>query len=114
MARTSSTTLCTAARTGRPLAFQPEGDYQIGNTPPTDPTARQCPTFDEDLSLTKVVKFGERIGLRFGAETYNIFNRHSWQSGNQGANITTSDFGEIVPFQVSGPRQIQMKLRIEF
>ncbi len=103
-----------AARTGRPLAFQAEGDYQIGNTPPTDPVARQCPTFDEDISLTKIVKFGERVGVRIGADAYNLLNRHSWQSGNQGSSITASDFGEVTPFQVSGPRQLQLKLRIEF
>jgi hypothetical protein len=69
---------------------------------------------DEDFSLTKVLKFGERVGLRFGAETFNVFNRHSWVSGQQQSELTQPSFGEIVPFQVAGPRQIQFKLRVEF
>jgi hypothetical protein len=103
-----------AARTGRPLAYTPEGNYQLGNTPPTDPNARQCPTMDEDFSLTKVLTFGERVGIRFGAETFNVFNRHTWVSGQQRSDLTQPSFGEIVPFQVAGPRQIQLKLRVEF
>ncbi len=103
-----------AAQTGRPLAFSPEGDYQLGNIPNTDPHARQCPTLDEDFSLSKLQKVGEHVGVRFGVETFNIFNRHSWQSGTDSATITASSFGQIIPFQVAGPRQVQLKLRIEF
>ena len=44
-----------AARTGRPLPFQPEGDYQIGNAPIRDQSARQCGNLNENFSLLKVI-----------------------------------------------------------
>jgi len=103
-----------AARTGRPLAFLPEGDFQIGNMPSVSPTARQCAVFNEDFTITKGFLIAERFRFRFGAEMFNVLNRHTWQFGLQGSNVAASNFGEILPYQANGPRQIQMKLRVEW
>jgi hypothetical protein len=104
-----------AAAIGLPLAFVPEGDFNIGNTPNTDPHARQCPVFNEDVSVTKdfpVIK--ERLKVRFGADFFNLFNRHTWNSGEYGQDVGQSNFGIAQPFQISGPRIVQMHVRVEF
>ncbi len=104
-----------AVRTGRPLGFQPQGDYQIGNAPNTDQAARQCGIHNEDLSITKTFPvLGDRIRARLGAEFFNILNRHTWEYGTSGGNVAAANFGEITPVQHNGPRQVQLKLRIEF
>jgi hypothetical protein len=103
-----------AARTGRPLAFAPAGDFTVGNMPRFDPQARQCPVFNEDVSVFKNFVIRENIRFRFGGEAINLLNRHTWQSGATGQVITSSNFGEIVPFQASGPRVITLKFRAEF
>jgi hypothetical protein len=103
-----------AAATGRPLAFSPSGDYQVGNMPRIDPQARQCGWMDEDLALFKSFTIRESIRVRFGAESFNLLNRHTWVSGSNGQVITAPNFGEIVPTQPFGPRTVRIKLRIEF
>ena len=103
-----------AARTGRPLAFLPQGDFQIGNMPNVHPSARQCGILNEDISITKGFRIVERVRVRFGAEMFNIFNRHTWEYGTSGGNVAASNFGEVLPTQPNGPRQIQMKLRLEW
>jgi hypothetical protein len=101
-----------AARTGRPLAYQSEGAYNFGNDPVVEPNARQCGTANEDVSLTKTFFITERVNVRFGLEAFNILNRHTWQVTS--TTITASDFGEVLPYQVNGPRHMQFKLRVEF
>jgi Carboxypeptidase regulatory-like domain len=103
-----------AARTGRLLAFDSAGDYQIGNAPSMDPQARQCGVLNEDVTLTKTMYLKEGLRLRFGAEAFNVFNRHSWESGIQGQGVSSSNFGEITPVQRLGPRQLQLKFRVEW
>lgn len=103
-----------AARTGRPLAFDSAGDYQIGNAPTTDPQARQCGVLNEDVTLIKTMYLREGLRLRFGAEAFNFFNRHSWESGTLGQGVSSSNFGEITPVQRLGPRQLQLKFRLEW
>jgi hypothetical protein len=105
-----------AAATGLPLAFSSEGNYGFGNAPIDQPHARQCGTEDEDFTLDKVMRVHEKIGVRFGVEVYNVFNRHSWETVANAStqNINSSTFGVIQPYQVNGPREFQMKLRVEF
>jgi hypothetical protein len=103
-----------AAATGRPLAFSPAGDYQVGNMPRIDPQARQCGSENENVALFKSFTIRESLRVRFGAESFNLLNRHSWVSGNLGQVITAPNFGEIVPSQPNGPRTVRIKLRIEF
>jgi hypothetical protein len=104
-----------ASRTGRPLAYQPPGDFQVGNMPLKDSSARQCGLLNEDITFTKrFTLLGDRLHARVGAEMFNIFNRHAWYPGDGNQNITAANFGEIRPLQFYGPRQIQMYLRVEW
>ena len=103
-----------AARTGLPAAFQPEGDFKIGNTPNTDPHARQCPTFNEDINITKSIPVRENLRIRFGADIFNVLNRHSFESGKGGQDVSGQNFGVINVFQIAGPRQVQLHIRVEF
>ncbi len=104
-----------AARTGRPLAFIPSGDYAIGNTPRIDPKARQCGRMDEALTIFKSFTIrGDTMRFRIGAEAYNLLNRHTWESGGFGQSVTAPNFGEILPSQPFGPRTIRLKFRMEF
>src|SRR5439155_11735884 len=58
-----------AAATGLPLAYLPEGDYQLGNTPKFDPHARQCWTLNEKVAVSRNLQKGgdlrrfQRTGL---------------------------------------------------
>ena len=103
-----------AARTGRPLAFAPAGEFQIGNTPRMDPQARQCGWQTEDVSLTKNFVIREKIRFQLGAEAYNLLNRHTWESGAFGQSVNAPNFGEITPSQPFGPRRVQLKLRMQW
>jgi len=103
-----------AARTGRPLAFAPAGDYNVGNIPRIDPQGRQCGREDEAVSVFKSFNIRENLRFRFGAEAFNLLNRHTWTSGVQGQPITAPNFGEIVPEQPFGPRTVKLKLRVEW
>ena len=69
---------------------------------------------NEDLTIFKSFRIKENLRFRFGAEAYNLFNRHTWTSGVQGQPITAADFGEIVPEQPFGPRRVVLKLRVEW
>jgi hypothetical protein len=103
-----------AAAIGLPLAYIPEGDFQIGNTPDVDPHARQCPVFNEDVSIAKEFPIVERARIRFGADFFNILNRHTWESGNGGQDVSSSSFGLAIPYQFTGPRIVQLHVRVEF
>ena len=105
-----------AAATGRPLAYIPEGDFQLGNAPDIEASARECGNESNDVSLFKDVPVTqERVHIRIGADAFNVFNRHSWQVTSFGSNTTTDPhFGEIVPFQVEGPRVLQLHVRLQF
>ncbi|MGA2329509.1 MAG: TonB-dependent receptor [Bryobacteraceae bacterium] len=102
-----------ATRTGRPLAYQSEGAYGFGNAALVDPQARQCWTLNEDISATKTFYVRERLQIRFGLEGFNLLNRHTWATSDSQA-ITGANYGEITPLQFNGPRQMQVKLRVEF
>jgi Carboxypeptidase regulatory-like domain len=103
-----------AAATGRPLAFAPAGDFQVGNNPRIDPQARQCGRMNEDVAISKTITFREKIRLQLGAEAFNLLNRHTWVSGAFGQGVTAANFGEIVPDQPYGPRQIQVRARLQW
>ncbi len=103
-----------ATRTGRPLAFIPSGDYAIGTTPRIDPQARQCGRMDETLTIFKSFTIRESLRFRIGAEAFNLFNRHTWESNGNGQPVTAPNFGEIIPTQPFGPRTVRLKFRMEW
>jgi hypothetical protein len=104
-----------AAATGLPLAYIPQGDFQVGNAPKFDPEVRQCWTLSENLSLVKRFPvIVERIHLVLGADAINAFNRHQFQTAVQGASTTSATFGSIQPYQPFGPRVVQVRMRVDW
>lgn len=104
-----------AAFSGLPLAYIPQGDFQIGNTPKFDPRARQCSTLHENLSLVKRFPvIGEHFNLVLGADAINVFNRHQFATAVQGASTTSATFGIIQPYQPFGPRVVQVRMRVDW
>ena len=99
----------------RPQAWLPPGDFVQGNAPEVDQETRQCPNFNEDLSVVKRIPLAtEKVKLQIGADCFNCLNRHRWIAGRFGNNINSSTFGRIVPEQPKGPRTIQLRMRVEW
>jgi hypothetical protein len=103
-----------ALRTGRPQPYVAEGDYQLGNAPFRDQSARVCPNLNENFSVIKAIPITEKIHMVLGADCVNCLNRHRWITNINGEAITASTFGEIQPEQKYGPRVIQIRMRIQW
>jgi Carboxypeptidase regulatory-like domain len=83
-----------------------------------------------DLALQREFHFAERLGLRFRAEFFNIFNHPNFGSPNN--NLTSPLFGYSTQmlasflgsgganggfnplYQIGGPRSIQLALKLQF
>jgi hypothetical protein len=83
-----------------------------------------------DLALQRQFHFTERLGLRFRAEFFNIFNHPNF--GNPNNNLTDPLFGHSTQtlasslgpgganggfnplYQIGGPRSIQLALKLQF
>jgi len=69
-----------------------------------------------DLSINKTTSLGERVGLQFRAEFFNIFNRANWGAPNLTSfsrGRASSSFGEITRTTTTS-RQIQFGVKIVF
>ncbi|MCS7024852.1 MAG: TonB-dependent receptor [Bryobacteraceae bacterium] len=82
-------------------------------------SARGPGLWQVDLAAGKTTPLGERFGLEFRAEMFNLFNRA--QYGLPNANISQpAQFGRITsvvnntPTGAGGPRQVQFMLRLKF
>ena len=91
-------------------AFTNPAPYTLGNTR-TLPSTRRCSYFNENVTLQKDTYVTEDIYVRFGADFFNIFNRHIWFNPNTDTGNTTG-FGTFS--QVSLPRNIQFHVAIHF
>jgi len=91
-------------------AFATAAPFTFGNTRVL-PSNRDCPTFNEDISLIKDFVVREPVRLRFGAQFFNIFNRHFWTGLNTDTGNITG-FGRH--FGASGARSIQFLLKVDF
>jgi hypothetical protein len=83
-----------------------------------------------DLGLQRQFRFTEKLGLRFRAEFFNIFNHPNFGSPNN--NLTSPLFGRSTQtlanslgsggasggfnplYQIGGPRSIQFALKLQF
>lgn len=75
------------------------------------PNVRNCGYLNEDLSVTKLFRVTESSHLKFSANFFNAFNRHSWTGlGTDIDNPAT--FG--VFSGATAPRTIQLMGRFEF
>ena len=91
---------------------------------------RGFPIHQMDLSLRRRVQVTERLGLRIGADVFNIFNHPNFADPN--GLLTSATFGlsgsmlgrglgsggslgGLNPlYQIGGPRSIQLYLKVEF
>ena len=91
---------------------------------------RGFPIHQVDLTLRRRFQVTERLGVRFGADVFNIFNHPNFADPN---NLLTSatfglspsmlgralggggSLGGLNPlYQIGGPRSIQLFLKVEF
>ncbi len=63
-------------------------------------------TINEDVSLSKYVRFGENYQFQLRLETFNTLNRHNL--GDPTTSMTSTQFGLIT--SVSGNRTAQITL----
>jgi hypothetical protein len=93
-----------------PTAFVNPPPFHYGNTR-TLPNIRNCPYFNEDFSIQKVVKLGEHLDLLFSGDFSNVLNRHTFTglvtNISQGAA-----FGQFSG--ATAPRITQLHLKLEF
>ncbi len=96
--------------------FQPNAIGTFGNTGKN--ILRGPRMFNTNMSLIKNTKLGERVGLQFRAEGFNVFNNVNFQlytsNGSTGLDRTQADptFGQI--FSAAPPRILQLALKLAF
>jgi len=91
-------------------AFSDPAAFAFGNTSIL-PSTRRCGLQNENVSLIKEFPIRESVKCEFGAEFFNLLNRHQWQS-QSGDIDTPSSFGHYSA--ASTPRLIQLHLKVEF
>jgi hypothetical protein len=93
-----------------PAGFAAPAPFTFGNTRVL-PSTRACGYLNESVSVLKNFTITESVRLRFGAEIFNLLNRHQWM-GIQ-ADVNNPDaFGRYS--SASDPRTIQLELKLEF
>jgi len=91
-------------------AFTTPAPWTFGNTY-RQPNVRDCGILNENLAINRTFSIVESTRLEFGAEFFNILNRHQWL-GLQGDINNTATFGR---YTIAGaPRSIQMHLKLRF
>jgi hypothetical protein len=93
-----------------PAAFVNPAPFTYGDIS-TLPSTRNCPYFNEDLSVQKVTKIKERLAVLFSVDFSNLFNRHTF-TGLQTNISQTAAFGRFT--SATDPRQTQLHLKLEF
>jgi hypothetical protein len=68
--------------------------------------------WNDDLSLSKVIPFGERIRFSLQAEFLNVFNHPNW--ANPTNNVQSSTFGQSGLSNLNAARQIELRANISF
>jgi hypothetical protein len=99
-----------------PAAFSVPAPGTWGNSGRN--TVRGPGLWQIDMGLSKEFKATERVGLKFRAEVFNLFNRA--QYGNPDPNFSDPSFGRITSLINTGatgtgtPREIQISARVSF
>ena len=89
--------------------FTAPSTYGFGNEPRVDPDLHMSGIANWDTSLFRNASIGEKFGMQFRVEVFNIFNRV--QFGPPGLTQGLSTFG-VVSSQINNPRLIQFALKI--
>jgi hypothetical protein len=95
-----------------PAAFVDPAQFQIGNAPRTEPTARSFPLYNENIGLIKETPINESARIEFRAEFFNAFNRVEFGGPNTFIDFLPG-YGRI-GYQANSPRQIQFALKFIF
>ncbi len=95
------------------ITFYSNPNRFFGNAPPVIDQARDLPFLSENMSLLKKIRFGETVALEFGAEAFNIFNRHRLAQPNSDLQAG-GDFGFSGIDGGYRPREIQARVRFIF
>ena len=93
-------------------AFSQPPDFTFGNAPRWFGNIRTDHTNNFDFSLGKNWLVRERLRLQFRGEFFNAFNRV--QFGRANTNINSPGFGQVRGTVNTGPRNIQLGLRIVY
>jgi len=91
-------------------AFSAPAPFSFGNVR-TLPGTRDCGYLNENISVLKDFPIKESMRIRFGAEIFNLFNRHQW-FGIQADVNNPAAFGRYS--SASDPRTVQLQLKLEF
>jgi hypothetical protein len=93
-------------------AFSDPAPFSFGNMRVL-PDVRHCGYANEDVSILKRFPVRESIQIHFGADFFNIFNRHYWDSNTFAASLgSPATFGRYTA--ASAPRTIQFSLKVKF
>jgi hypothetical protein len=87
----------------------------FGDAPPVLDRARALPFFSENFSILKKTRFTETVTFEFGAEIFNLFNRHRYFG--PASDLRFGDFGQSTVIdneEIYAPRNIQMRVRLLF
>lgn len=112
-------------------AFAAPAPFTFGNEPRTLASARTFGGRNEDITIGKKTRIGERGVIDFRAEFFDIFNRHIYQQPGGAGGFATQLGTPFVPANTpgcqsafacgfgaitnaSGPRAIQFGLKIEY
>jgi hypothetical protein len=112
-------------------AFNAPAPFTFGNEPRTLASARAFGGRNEDITIGKKTRIGERAVIDFRAEFFDVFNRHIYQQPGGPGGFATQLGSPFVPAdsagcqqafacgfgaitQASGPRTIQFGLKIEY
>jgi hypothetical protein len=90
-------------------AFATPAPFTFGNTSVV-PSTRMCGVLNENLAVAKQFSLWETTRVEFGADFFNLLNRHRWTGLS--TNIIPGSFGRYTG--ASAPRIIQFHLKIEF
>jgi hypothetical protein len=93
--------------------FAQPAPFTFGDESRVDPVLRMQGMNNFDFAVFKNTNFGpgERLGLQFRTEVFNLFNKP--QFGPPGESFGTGEFG-VISSQVNNPRLIQFALKFLF
>ena len=91
-------------------AFATPAPFTLGNIHAL-PNFRACGYSTENISLNKAFPIKESMHLKFSANFFNAFNRHTWTGLGTDIN-NTSAFGKFTG--ATAPRSIQLAAKFEF
>lgn len=90
-------------------------DYTLGTAPRTITSVRQPGTRLADMALFKEIPLGllhEGMRLEFRAEAINVFNHPQFAGPN--ADVSSNSTYGLIRSTISGPREVQLGLKLYF